>query len=146
MDREATLAALDLMIEPGGAVAFFGDGYVGTPSPDWPALVKRLREKFVPDREAARRWRSDLREGHRSVVARSAFSRTEIYGVVVHRTLTADEIVGMVYSHSDTSPEALGDRRRAFETALRAGLAELSAEGSFAEVVEVTAVIATRPS
>ncbi len=146
MDREATLAALDRMIEPGGSVVFFGDEHLESPSPDWPALVRRLRGEFVPEREAARRRRMILREGHEAVLARSAFSRLDRRGAVVRRTLTADEIVGIIYSHSDTSPEALRDRQSAFETALREGLAKLSAGGVLNEVVEVTAVIATRPS
>jgi len=82
----------------------------------------------------------------KSVLARSAFSRIDRRAVTVSRTLTPDEIVGAIYTHSDTSPEVLGDRRPAFESALREGLAQLSAEGNFAEVAEVTAMIASRPS
>jgi len=146
MDRAATLAALDGMIEPGGAIAMFGNEHREAPGPDWRALVKRLREKFVPELAAERRQRTIEREGHEAVLSRSAFSRIAGNGVIVRRALTPDEIAGNVYSHSDTSPDALGDRRQAFETELRAGLAELSAEGGFAEVQWVTAVIATRPT
>ena len=77
---------------------------------------------------------------------RSAFSRLETRGIRVRRDLTADDIVGLVYTYSVTTPAALGDQRVAFETALREGLAALSADGVFAEIVEVTAVIARRPS
>jgi len=146
MDREATLVALDGIIEPGGAVVLFGNERREAPGADWPALVKRLRAEFLPEREAARRWRMIERETHGAVLAGSAFSRIDGRAATVSRTLTTDEIVGAVFTHSDTSPEVLGDRRAAFERALREGLARLSAEGNFAEVAEVTAVIATRPS
>jgi len=146
MDREATLVALDGIIEPGGAVVLFGNERLETPGADWPALVKRLREEFVPERETARHWRKIERDTHGAVLARSAFSRIDRRAVTVSRTLTPDEIVGAIYTHSDTSPEVLGDRRPAFESALREGLAQLSAEGNFAEVAEVTAMIASRPS
>lgn len=146
MDREATLAVLDGMIEPGGAVALFGGTRLDAPGPDWRALVKSLREEILPEREAERRQRAIEREEERSILSRSAFSRTESHGVVVRRVLTPDEILGSVLSQSDTSPDALGDRRPAFEKALREGLVALSPEGTFAEVVEVTALIATRPS
>jgi SAM-dependent methyltransferase len=144
MDREATLVALDQIIEPGGAVVLFASERLETPGANWPALVKRLREEFVPERAAARRWRRTEREKQGAVLARSAFSRIDYRAVIVSRTLTPDAIVGVVHTLSDTSPDALGDRRPAFERALREGLAQLSPEGNFAEVVEVSAVIATR--
>ncbi len=80
------------------------------------------------------------------MLARSAFPRLDLRGAVVTRTLSADAVVGFVYSHSDTSPEALGDQRMAFEAALRHGLAQLSPAGVFRESVQVTAVIASRAS
>jgi SAM-dependent methyltransferase len=144
MDRDATLMAHDGMIEPGGAVVVFGDERLEKPNPDWRDLVQRLRAEFVPEREPV--WRRLDGEGHDMVLARSAFSRREVRGAVVRRALTPDAIVGVVYSHSDTSPDALGERREAFEAALRKALAALSPEGAFTEAVEVTAVIATRPS
>lgn len=146
MDRDATLAALDQMIEPGGAVALFDNERLKAGGPDWRALVRRLRERLVPEREAEWRQQMDERKEHDAVLARSAFSRTERHRVTVRRTLTPDEVVGTVYSQSNTSPDALGDRREAFETELRAGLAELNPEGRLEDVVEMTAVIATRPS
>ncbi len=147
MDREATLAALDAMIEPGGAIVLFSDERLEPPKPDWSALVGRLRAEFLPERDAERRRRMSERQGCRAVLARSAFSRPlDTRGVVLHRALTADAVVGAVYSHSDTSPDALGERRAAFEAALREGLTRLSPEGLFSERIEVTAAIARRPA
>jgi ubiquinone/menaquinone biosynthesis C-methylase UbiE len=146
MDRDATLAALDQMIEPGGAIALFTDEELEVPNPDWPGLVKRLRAEFVPERDARRQWRKAGREGQATVLARSAFPQLDSREVTLRRTLTADEIVGVVYSYSDTSPDALGDWRAAFEAALRDGLARLSPEGMFEERLVVGAVIARRAS
>ena len=145
MDRDATLAKLDGMIEPGGAVALISDAPLDAPGPDWRGLVRRLGKEFAPEREAERRDRMKPGE-RRAALMRSAFSRLETRGIRVRRDLTADDIVGLVYTYSVTTPAALGDQRVAFETALREGLAALSADGVFAEIVEVTAVIARRPS
>ncbi len=144
MDRDATLAVLDRMIERGGAIAFFGDRRIETHGADWRALVERLREDFVPGLVAERRERRQREEPDEVVLLRSAFSSLERHGVIVRRRLDADDIVGRAYSSSTTSPDALGERRPAFERALREGLARLSPTGEFSEIVEVNVLIARR--
>ncbi len=146
MDRDATLRALDGLIEPEGAVVLFGSRRTEGPRAHWRELLDALREEFVPERAAARRRRAAETEPHGIVLLRSAFSRLELYGVAVHQVLTIDEIVGLAYSLSDTSPDALGDQRPAFEKKLRDGLAGLFAEGKLGEDVEIRAVIARRPA
>jgi len=146
MDRPATLAALDELVVPGGAVALFHDQKVAA-LPDWPRPLAELAERFSPDRAESRRAR---RGGdwlpHPAVLLDSAFSAVETRGVVFRQALTADEIVGRAYSMSVTSPEALGDNRAAFEAELRGRLAELAPpDGVFREVVEAVAILAFRP-
>jgi len=145
MDRPATLAALDGLIERGGAVVLFDDRRIVSPGMHWRTLVEQLHDKFMPAQTARRRQRKLEDDRHEAVLLRSAFSDLERYGVVFTRTLGPDEIVGWVYSTSTTSPEALGDRRADFEADLRAGLATLSPGGEFSEIVEVSALIAKRP-
>ena len=144
MDRDATLAVLDRMIERGGAIALFGDKRIETRDADWRALVERVREEFVPARAAERQARKQTEEPHEVVLLHSAFSSLERHGVIVTRKLGADDIVGRAYSSSTTSPDSLLERRPAFEQALREGLARLSPAGEFSEIVEVHALIARR--
>ncbi len=144
MDRDATLAVLDRMIERGGAIALFGDKRMETRGADWRALLERLREEFVPARATERRERKRTEEPDEVVLLRSAFPSLERHGVIVTRRLGADDIVGRAYASSTTSPAALGERRPAFEQALREGLAGLAPTGEFSEIVEVTALIARR--
>ena len=145
MDRGPTLVALDRLVEQGGAVTLFGDRRIETPDQDWRALVERLRKEFVPDSAAARWWRKTETEPHEAVLLRSGFSAIERHGVIVNRRLDPDDIVGRAYSTSITSPEALGEKRAAFEAALREGLAGLSPTGEFSEISEINALIARRP-
>ncbi|HTS91256.1 MAG TPA: class I SAM-dependent methyltransferase [Stellaceae bacterium] len=145
MDRPATLSALDRLIEPGGAVALFDDRRIPSPGVHWRTLVEQLHDRFMPDQTARRRQRKLEEERHEAVLLRSAFSDLERYGVVFTRKLDPDEIVGWVFSTSITSPEALGDKKADFESALREGLAAMSTSGEFSEIVEVNALIAKRP-
>lgn len=144
MDREATLAALDRLVERDGGVALFGDRRIEMHGPSWRAVVEELREEFVPERTAERRRQKAAEEPHEAVLLRSAFSAIERYGVIVSRKLDLNDIIGRVYSSSITSPEALGDKQRAFEQTLRERLARLSPSGEFSEVVEVNALIVGR--
>ena len=144
MDRDATLAVLDRMIECDGALALFGDKRIETRGGDWQALLERLREEFVPALAAEHRARKQTEEPHEVVLLRSAFSALERHGLIVTRLLGADEIVGRAYASSSTSPDTLAERRPAFEHALRQGLARLSPTGDFGEIVEVNALVARR--
>lgn len=62
---------------------------------------------------------------------------------VAHRW-NADSIVGYLYSTSFAGPAVLGDRREAFEAELRTGLARLSPEDSFDEVLDFHLIIGRR--
>ena len=144
MDRDATLTALDGLIDPGGAVVLFGDRRVEGAGANWREILDRLRREFLPARAAERHRRRTEREPHEAVLLRSVFSRLERHGVISHRMLSPDEIVGRIYSLSDTSPEVLGDLRLAFEKKLRAALARLARRRELSEVVEINALIARR--
>lgn len=144
MERDATLRALDGIVDPSGAVVLFGDRHITTPGADWPSLLHNLGMEFVPDRMAQRRHGNPAWEPHEAVLLRSPFRHLTLHGMTVARRLSADDIVGLAYSRSITSPEVLGDRRAAFEQRLRAGLGRMAPDGLFDEIVEVRALIARR--
>jgi len=81
---------------------------------------------------------------HESILLGSRFSRLERIGVIVRRELDADHILGLGFSLSALSPERLGSRASEFERELRAALARLSPDGRFAEIAELSALIAKR--
>lgn len=145
MDRPATLAALDTLIELGGAVVLFDDRNIAA-RPNWRAVVEQLAEKFSPERDADRKRRKGGDwEPHESMLLNSAFSDLERIGILRRRTLTIDAIVGRAFSTSVTSPQALGARKEEFEAALRQELLRLSPEGMFMETVEASGLMAFRP-
>ncbi len=145
MDREKTLEMLDTMVVPDGAVAFFDDHVISS-DPAWKPLLDRVSATYVPENAVLRRLRHDGGfQRHETVLVKSAFSDLSLIGRILVRDLGPDDIVGFAYSLSVTSPTALGDRRAAFETELRAGLFELAPDGQFSDIVCPEALIAVRP-
>ena len=145
MDRLPTLAALDGLLLPGGAVALFHDRNISS-EPDWRGVLGELSNKYSPERQAGRgrRGEPDWRH-HETVLMQSPLSAVESRGLVFAQDLDIDAIAGRVYSMSVTSPDVLGDNRAAFEAELRAGLLALAPDGRFHEVVAAEVIIAFRP-
>jgi len=145
MDREATLAVLDRMIAPGGAIALFDDDHPRTAENRWRKVLRDLGNEYgrgqSPHVQAVER--PDYRR-HDSLLLDSPFNHLEMMSVVIRRQITADDVVGLAYSLSTTAPQKLGDRKAQFESELRAALAELSPDGRFSEIGYVNALIATR--
>jgi 2-polyprenyl-3-methyl-5-hydroxy-6-metoxy-1,4-benzoquinol methylase len=144
MDRPATLAALDNLIEPGGAVVLFHDKNV-LADPDWRTIVDRLAETFSPERHADRLLRKSKEWlPHEAILLKSPFRNLERIGIVRERILDIEDIVGRVFSMSSTSPQALGERIGEFEAALRSQLLALSPDGKVTEIVESAGLLAFR--
>jgi ubiquinone/menaquinone biosynthesis C-methylase UbiE len=146
MDRDATLIALDELIEPNGAVAVLGEHHTNAPEnsfkPVWDSIIK----KWAPEAYEAReiRQRPDW-EGHETILRRSAFRRIEHLAVVSRREISIDELIGRSHSQSVSSIAALGENVDAFERELRESLLQISPTGKLKEVVEADVLIARRP-
>ena len=146
MDRAATLAMLDRIVAPGGAVALFHDGHPVLDENRWFKVLREVGDRYGRAQAAHIAERRML--GHRRYepfLYASAFTELEGLSVTLRQTLTVDDIVGRAFSMSTCSPEKLGDRAAAFEADLRAALAGLSPEGRFTEIAELVALVARRP-
>jgi ubiquinone/menaquinone biosynthesis C-methylase UbiE len=144
MQREALLAALDGVIEPGGAVVL-----VGEERPDdiaWREAVRSYVQAWHrgPSPAQARNTRRSSGRGHHEVLLASPFSRLQVLTYPVARHWSIDSIVGYVYSTSSGNPRLLGDGIDAFEAGLRDCLAALPGAPNFSEEAEVVATLATR--
>jgi SAM-dependent methyltransferase len=145
MDREATLKTLDGVVTQDGALAFFDDDHPRTAENAWRRKLQDIGIQY--GRNNAPHVRERQREGHRTVhslLLDSAFPRLAGLSEIVRREITADEIVGLAFSLSVTAPEQLGERAAAFEADLRAALNEISPDGRFVELAEVSALVAQR--
>jgi SAM-dependent methyltransferase len=145
MDRAATLTLLDGLVTPDGALAFFDDDHPHTAENAWRRVLHDLGNAYGrTDSHHIVQARTAGFRSHESLLMDCAFPRLSGLSEFVRRTISADAIVGLALSLSTTSPERLGERAAAFETELRAKLAELSPDGAFTEIAELSARVAMR--
>lgn len=147
MDRAATLAMLDKIVAPDGAVALFHDTHPDLPENRWFKILREMDEKYGRrDHPHAGERRRGGHRRYEPFLFQSAFHEIDSLGVTIHQNLSADDIVGRAFSQSISSPEVLGEKAGAFERELRQRLLALSSDGRFSEIAELVAVIARRPS
>lgn len=145
MDRAATLRSLDARVTADGAIALFDDDHPKTTENIWRRILRDIGNKY--GREASPNVAEANSPGHRSHeswLLDSTFNRIERCGVIVRRTISVDEVVGLAFSLSTSSPEKLGDLAPQFEAELRAALAEQTSCGHFTEIAELSALVAWR--
>jgi hypothetical protein len=143
MDRAATLAALDGLIERAGAIALFAS--TAPRAAPWWEKAREIAERHVAEGMAASRWRRE--PGwipHEAVLLASPFPHVERYATIRLERIDLDHVVGRLFSMSSTSPKRLGDRRDAFERELRETLPSLASEGMFEGIVETQVILARR--
>ncbi len=146
MDRAAALAALDARVVAGGAVVLMHDLHTKTAENRWRQVLHEVGNEFGRDAEHHIEARNSPDfVSHEAILVRSAFSRLERISVFVTRAMSVDDIVGLAFSLSTSSPQKLGARKDEFETRLRTRLADIAPDGRFTELAEMTALIATRP-
>ena len=147
MDGSATLSALDKHVVRDGALAFFDDDHPRTAENAWRFALRDIANKFgrSQSHHIVEANKPNFRS-HHALLLDSAFCRLQGTSAFVHRNLTADEIIGLAFSLSTTSRKRLGEHAAAFEAELRAALDEISPEGRFTEIAELTALIARRPA
>jgi SAM-dependent methyltransferase len=145
MDRETTLAVLDGMIEPDGAVALFGEEHLRIPENarihdyyDW-------LETFSTEDSTRRRILSDAYRPHTSVMLGSPFSRLERIAVIERRTVTLQELTDRALSLSSTSRARLGDKADELVAELGRKFRAWEAQAPMEEVLSSSALIARRP-
>jgi ubiquinone/menaquinone biosynthesis C-methylase UbiE len=144
MDRPATLRALDELIEPGGAVALFDETLIGQRSRAWKNAIYESIDRFSR-KPSTRTFRNaaDWRV-HEELLAVSPFASMTRFGVIAHRELTIEDLIGRARSMSSGSPEAVGDRDAEFIADLRQRLQALEPTGKFVEFAEMSGLVARR--
>ncbi|MEV5507874.1 class I SAM-dependent methyltransferase [Streptomyces orinoci] len=147
MDRDQTLRDLGQLITPEGAVIIASGGAPDDLEPaPWLDLIAEVRTRYLgPERRAGSGTYTHPKEHHQEVLARSPFANVETIRWDRTLTRTLDEVIGLQFSYSYSSPAQLGAHKDAFERDLRQALTEFNPTGTFDEVVRTEAIIATRP-
>jgi SAM-dependent methyltransferase len=146
MDREATLARLDELVRPGGAIALVNTELHAQGRSTWLSAFEELRNAHGRFDAFYHARKGEAWEEHVSVLMRSAFSDLSRISVFDTHVAGIDTLVARALSFSANSPSSLGeDGRAAYERAIRSKMLELEPSGRFPEIVESVAFIARRP-
>lgn len=147
MDRAATLAMLDRIVAPGGAVVFFHDAHPDTPENRWFRVMREVGDRYSKsDTAHVAERRANAHRRYEPFLFASAFTMLDGLSVTFRQELTADDIVGRAFSMSTCTPDKLDDRAPAFEAELRAALLPYETDGRFVEIAEMVALMARRPA
>jgi SAM-dependent methyltransferase len=140
VDADETLAAAARALESGGGIAVIDEEHPDVPSNLWRKTVRAAVSPWLgADRRALLQRREEPDE---VVVARSPFSRVEVFRLPLRRATDVDRIIGFISTTSAASRAALGDRWPQAEAAMRRALLDLNPAGTFVHEVVVRAVLA----
>jgi SAM-dependent methyltransferase len=145
MDRSDTLARLDRMLDPDGAVVLFADRHPEVPENRWREAYDAILDAFSAEDSARRQRKAKDFPSHEAMLLASPFSRLERIGIIEQRRTPVERIVDRMLSLSSVSRDRIGARADAMAAQLRTALASFSSSGEVAEVVESQALIARRP-
>lgn len=139
MDREAAIAALDRVLTQRGVVVTCGARTAKTEANPWLAPYDQVRRAWAEDR-GARRYEID----HDAWFASSGFQVADEITLPHQHRVTIPDLIGRALSKSNTSPQVLGNRQRAFESALRSALAPYAVDGFLNEEIIAVATVMRR--
>jgi ubiquinone/menaquinone biosynthesis C-methylase UbiE len=146
MDGDATLAALDRLVEPGGGLLLAGEACgIWSGDAPWQQVVRAMLRRWLGGERRAGSGIYQVREERwEHTLARSPFRRVELYRQQLTRHWTVEYILGLLLSTSFASAAVLGDRRDVVERDLRDRLLALDPSGVFSEELELEAHLAWR--
>lgn len=139
MDREAALKALDRVVAPAGAIVTCAPRTVKTAENPWAGPYDEVRKAWAEDQD---RRRYDIDQ--KAWFGGSPFSVADEITLPYSHRVTAADLIGRALSKSNTSPEVLGDRRAAFESALAKVLEPYAVDGFLNEEIVAVATIMRR--
>ena len=135
-DRDKAIAVLERMVDANGWIAICGTRAHSAASQGWNGKFHEIRRAWSSDPDESR-YHINIEEYFRG----SRFHEVEEVEVTEAHQVTIADLIGRALSLSTTSPDVLGDRRSAFEAAMREALEPLSVDGVFDERVTALATI-----
>ncbi|WP_342733013.1 methyltransferase domain-containing protein [Bradyrhizobium sp. B117] len=145
MDREATLARLDRLVERDGAIAICASFPAADGRNPWLDGYNEIRRRWSPAKlweEAGRGSRT-----HRDLPAffrGSAFRPAELVAVETSHNVSVEDLTRRTLTYSSSSPDALGENVESMLRDIGELLAGFSRDGMIAESLVSTAEIVKR--
>jgi SAM-dependent methyltransferase len=135
-DRDEALAVMERIVAENGWIAICGTRAVSPAIRNWSGTFHEVRRAWSCDPDE-RCYHIDFAEWFRG----SRFRKVEEIEVVESHQVTIADLIGRALSMSTTSPQVLGDRRPAFEEAMRQALEPLAKDGVLDEQITALAMI-----
>lgn len=135
-DRDEALAVLERIVAPGGWIAICGTRTRSAATEGWDGAFHDVRRAWSSDPDESK-YHISIEDWFRD----SRFHKTDQVEVIESHAVTIPEMIGRALSMSTTSPEVLGERRSAFEAAMREALEPLAEDGVFEEQVTAIATV-----
>jgi hypothetical protein len=143
MDKPATLTALDGLIEPGGAVALFGERYPDVPENAWHAGFQALIDGYASDDPAKKKTKTQPEND--AIFLRSPFDHIERIAVLERRVTPLEHIVDRALSFGAAWDGRPGSREQDLADEVRTVVRKFAdADGNVHEVIEGHAHIGLR--
>jgi SAM-dependent methyltransferase len=128
--RDATLAVLDRVTGADARIAVCAATATEAQCNAWNKKFREVRTAWSSDPDESR-YRPDLEKWF----AGSRFSKLDEIAVNKQYRVTVDHLLSRALSFSITSPAVLGDKREAFEAAMRSALEPFATDGALEEEV-----------
>ncbi len=135
-DRDEALAVLERIVGPGGWIGICGTQTRSAATEGWNGPFHGVRRAWSSDPDETK-YHIDIEDWFRG----SRFHKTDQVEVSETHPVTIPEMIGRALSMSTTSPRVLGERRPAFEAAMRETLEPLAEDGVFEEQVTAIATV-----
>jgi len=143
MDGDQTLASLDKLVLPGGAVSLYREQYPEVAENAWQAEFQALLDSYSTEDPARVRTRGS--EPHEVVLLRSRFDHLERIAVIERRTTPVERFVDRALSFGAAWDGKPGSREDDLAGEVRELISKYArADGNVQEVVEGRALIAFR--
>lgn len=143
MDRAQTLAALEPLVERGGAVALFGERYPDVPDNRWHAPFQALLDGYSTDDPAKAHTRGTSQ--NEAVLLASSFDHLERIAVLERRETPVERFVDRALSFGAAWDGRPGSREDDLAGEVRKLIGQYAdARGVVREVVEGHALVALR--
>jgi SAM-dependent methyltransferase len=143
MERRQTLATLDTLVEPHGAVALFQESYPTVPENDWQPSFQAILDHYGAEDPA--RDRTHNKKDHEAVLLDSPFSHLERVAVLEPRLTSVEHFVDRALSFARAWQGRPGSRLKDMALEVRDALTPYAQDDMVAEVIEGTALVARRP-
>jgi ubiquinone/menaquinone biosynthesis C-methylase UbiE len=145
-DRSRVLRVLDDLLAPTGSVVIITDVLDEDSLPEWDHAISQIRTGYLGAAQPHLDKHLHPKRSIREVLDDSPFSDVEAQIWSWTRRLTVEQVVGLQFSYSFSSPALFGERQDAFAGDVRAAVLALHPAGVVTEPFRNEVLVATRPT